>query len=146
MWRALAGVFAWRWEMTPEAGFCFSCYAPAVPERVAIFIDGGYLDHVLRDLELFGKVDYRAFAAALTGPNDLLRAYSYHCLPYQSAHPTAEESQRFASMQKFLAAIERTPRFMVRQGRSPTGARGKTAAPYSSRSKLTYSSPQTLSF
>ena len=28
-----------RWEVTPEAGFCFSCYAPAVPDRVAIFID-----------------------------------------------------------------------------------------------------------
>ena len=88
-----------------------------MPERVAIFIDGGYLDYVLADLGLFGKVDYRAFTAALTGTGDLLRAYYYHCLPYQSAQPTPTESQRFANMQKFFAAIDRTPRFMVRQGK-----------------------------
>jgi uncharacterized LabA/DUF88 family protein len=86
-------------------------------ERVAIFIDGGYLDYVLSDLGLFGQLDYRAFADGLKGPGDLLRAYYYHCLPWQSAQPTAQESQRFASMQKFLAAIDRTPRYLVRQGR-----------------------------
>lgn len=88
-----------------------------MPERVAIFIDGGYLDYVLSDLGLFGKVDYKAFADALKGPGDLLRAYYYHCLPWQSPQPTQQESQRFANMQKFLAAIDRTPRYMVRQGK-----------------------------
>jgi len=86
-------------------------------QRLAIFIDGGYLDYVLRDLGLFGKLDYALFADALTGNDDLLRAYYYHCLPYQSAVPTPEESQRFGNMQKFLAAVERTPRYLVRQGR-----------------------------
>ncbi len=89
----------------------------AVPERVAVFIDGGYLDHVLTDLGLFGHLDYRAFVDALKRDGDLLRAYYYHCLPYQSAHPTPQESARFGSVQKFLDAIERTPRFLVRQGR-----------------------------
>lgn len=98
----------------PEAGFC---YTRRVPERVAIFIDGGYLDYVLNDAGIFGKLDYRLFADALKGSGDLLRAYYYHCLPYQSATPTPEESQRFGSMQRFLAAIDRTPRFMVRQGK-----------------------------
>jgi uncharacterized LabA/DUF88 family protein len=101
----------------PEVGLLFFCYDPEMPERVAIFIDGGYLDHVLGDLSLFGKVDYKAFADALKGNGDLLRAYYYHCLPWQSAVPTVQESQRFANMQKFLAAIDRTPRYMVRQGK-----------------------------
>jgi uncharacterized LabA/DUF88 family protein len=88
-----------------------------VPERVAIFIDGGYLDHVLRNLGLFGKLDYKSFAEALKGPGDLLRAYYYHCLPWQSPQPTPQESQRLANMQRFLSSIDRTPRFMVRQGK-----------------------------
>ena len=87
-----------RWEF-PEAGLFFSCYYRPVSERVAVFIDGGYLDHVLRDLGLFGRIDYRAFADALRGNGELLRAYYYHCLPWQSPQPTPEESQRFARME-----------------------------------------------
>jgi uncharacterized LabA/DUF88 family protein len=93
-------------------------------ERVGVFIDGAYLDYVLRDLEIFGKLDYRAFADALTVKAELFRAYYYHCLPWQSPQPTREESLRFAAMQRFLASIERTPRFLVRQGRlAPRGFR-----------------------
>ncbi len=85
--------------------------------RTAIFIDGGYLDYVLRDMGLFGKLDYAAFIAALTGGSDLLRAYYYHCLPYQTAHPTAEESKQLGAMQKFLDALERIPRTEVCLGK-----------------------------
>ncbi|MCZ2110385.1 MAG: NYN domain-containing protein [Dehalococcoidia bacterium] len=88
-----------------------------MPERIAIFIDGGYLDYVLKDLGIFGKLDYRAFADALKGHDDLLRAYYYHCLPWQSPHPTPQESERFANMQKFLDSVDRIPRYMVRKGR-----------------------------
>ncbi len=96
--------------------FFLLCFLP-MSERVAIFIDGGYLDHVLTDLGIFGKLDYKAFADALKGSGDLLRAYYYHCLPWQSPQPTAQESQRLANMQKFLAAVDRSPRYLVRQGK-----------------------------
>ena len=88
-----------------------------MPERIAVFIDGGYLDYVLKDNNVFGKLDYRAFAEALRGQADLLRAYYYHCLPWQSATPTPFESERFAKMQRFLDSVDRLPRYMVRQGR-----------------------------
>jgi uncharacterized LabA/DUF88 family protein len=89
--------------------------------RVAIFIDGGYVDKVLRHEFNEVKISYEAFSreiAAQIHPDvDTLRTYYYHCLPYKSNPPTQEESERFASMQDFLDAINRLPRFEVRLGR-----------------------------
>ncbi len=88
--------------------------------RVAIFIDGGYLDKVLQR-ELGGVqvnfVDFsRAIAARIHPTADILRSYYYHCLPYKSTSPTPEEAERFASMESFLGAVNRLPRFVVRLG------------------------------
>ena len=47
----------------------------------------------------------------------MLRAYYYHCLPYQSNPPTPTEQALFAKKQKFFAALDRLPRFEVRYGR-----------------------------
>lgn len=88
-------------------------------------IDGGYLDHVVSELGLFGKIDYRVFVNALAGDAPLLRAYYYHCLPYQSAAPSAEESHRLANMERFFASPDRIPRFTVRKGK--LAYRGETA-------------------
>lgn len=51
------------------------------------------------------------------GGHEILRVYYYDCLPYQPAHPTPEERQRIANKQRFLNALNRLPRFQVRQGR-----------------------------
>jgi uncharacterized LabA/DUF88 family protein len=89
--------------------------------RVAIFIDGGYVDKVLRHEFGGAKIAYARFSQEISAqihPDiDILRTYYYHCLPYKSDPPTPEESQRFASMQNFLDAINRLPRFEVRLGR-----------------------------
>jgi len=89
--------------------------------RVAIFIDGGYLDKILRR-ELNGlQIDLdeftRAIAASVHPTADILRTYYYHCLPYKSTPPTQEETERFAAMESFLDALNRLPRFVVRLGR-----------------------------
>src|ERR1043166_5879400 len=84
--------------------------------RVAIFIDGGYLDYVFRD-HGYPKVDYQKFAAVLAGKDEILRTYFYHCLPYQSPKPTAEEAKRFGAKQGFLNALSRLDRFDVRHGK-----------------------------
>lgn len=84
--------------------------------RVAIFIDGGYLDYVLRAFKN-PKVAFDKFAAALASPDELLRTYYYHCLPYQSPTPTHEESDRFAAKQRFFHALGRLDRFEVREGK-----------------------------
>lgn len=87
-----------------------------MPNRVAVFIDGGYFDHVLRDLGLAGKIDYEALFARFAAGTEMLRAHYYHCLPYQFPTPTPEEADRFARMERFLAALDRIPRTTVRKG------------------------------
>jgi len=84
--------------------------------RAAVFIDGAYFDNVLLN---FGrmKVDYEKFSDSLCQGYERLRTYYYHCLPYQSSPPTAQESQKYASMRMFLSTLERLSRFEVRLGK-----------------------------
>jgi len=84
--------------------------------RVAILIDGAYLDWVLRDEFELAKIDYGLFSQALARDMDVLRTYYYHCLPYQSSRPTKEEAERFGRAQQFFAALSRLPRYEVRLG------------------------------
>jgi uncharacterized LabA/DUF88 family protein len=84
--------------------------------RVAIFIDGGYLDFVLRGFRT-PTIGFERLAATLATPDDLLRTYYYHCLPYQSPTPTHEEADRFAAKQRFFHALGRLDRFEVREGK-----------------------------
>ena len=93
--------------------------------RLAIFIDGAYLDYLLRDQFANARVDFAALSQTITrvigdrtsGGIDLLRTYYYHCLPYQSNPPTQAESDRFGRMRGFVSNLERIPRFQVRLGR-----------------------------
>ena len=92
--------------------------------RLGIFIDGGYLNSLARD-----KFDIRPnFAKVrdqITGivrdqthePLDLLRAYYYYCLPYQSDPATEEEKSRMSRQQRLFAAIRRLDNYTVREGR-----------------------------
>lgn len=91
--------------------------------RVAIFIDGAYLQFLLKDEFGSPKIDFSQFTKTLAGGRETLRTYYYDCLPYQSASPTSEERDRFGKKQGFFAALEKNPRFQVRQGR--TEYRGK---------------------
>jgi uncharacterized LabA/DUF88 family protein len=92
--------------------------------RLAIFIDGGYLDALAED-EFHLRIDYeklvnkiKEVVASKTPESvDLLRALYYHCLPYQSNPPTAEEAMRYGKKRSFFAALKRIPRFNVREGR-----------------------------
>ena len=85
--------------------------------RCAIFIDGAYLEFVLK--EEFGRppIDFAALSSRIAGPRELLRTYFYDCLPYQSARPTAEERERFARRRRFHHALNLIPRFEVRLGK-----------------------------
>jgi uncharacterized LabA/DUF88 family protein len=85
--------------------------------RSAVFIDGGYLDKVLAHEFSKARISYDKLANEMAGSNELLRAYYYHCLPYQSNPPTPDERGRYASMSKFVTSIGRLPRFEVRLGR-----------------------------
>lgn len=86
-------------------------------DRVAIFIDGAYLDYTLRDDFHTPRIDLGLLAQELSGGKEILRTYYYHCLPYQSDPPTTEEAERFGRMQSFISRINRLPRFTVRLGK-----------------------------
>lgn len=50
----------------------------------SVYIDGGYLDKVLFHQFPGQRIDMGQLASEMGGQEDLLRAYYYHCLPYQS--------------------------------------------------------------
>ena len=85
--------------------------------RCAIFIDGAYLEFVLKGE--FGRppIDFATLANRIAGARELLRTYFYDCLPYQSARPTPDERERFARRQRFHHALNRIQRFEVRLGK-----------------------------
>ena len=56
--------------------------------RVAIFIDGAYLDNVIRSEFQNARIDYQALSERMSGDSDILRTYYYDCLPYQRDPPT----------------------------------------------------------
>ena len=88
-----------------------------MPGRVAIFIDGAYLEYILR--EEFGspRIDFQALSEELAGNADILRSYYYHCPAYQSDPPTEGERRRYSNQRRFFKALEQLPRYSVRLGR-----------------------------
>lgn len=85
-------------------------------DRYAVFIDGGYARKVF---EQFGnvRVSYLKFSKAIAAGQERLRTYYYDCAPYVSSPATAEEKTRKAGFDRFVAALEREPRFQVKLGR-----------------------------
>ncbi|ALS24042.1 NYN domain-containing protein [Paenibacillus naphthalenovorans] len=84
--------------------------------RVAVFIDGGYLDNVLLKFSK-ARIDYEKMVNHLAGNIPLLRAYYYHCLPHQSSNPTDDESREFSNAVKFQRTLSRLNSFTVRRGK-----------------------------
>ena len=92
----------------------------------AVFIDGGYLEKVLQHEHAGAQVDFERLVSAMVDQGDeLLRAYYYHCLPYQSDPPTEAEKARYAPKHRFFTALRHLPRFEVRLGR--LAFRGRSA-------------------
>ncbi len=85
--------------------------------RIANFIDGAYLDFLLKDHFQLVKIDYHRLAEHMAGGIEVLRTYYYHCPPFQSNPPTPEERERFSRADKCHKYLERLPRYEVRLGR-----------------------------
>ncbi len=85
--------------------------------RIAIFIDGAYLNFTLKSEFGAPKIDYKLLVGKLAGGRELLRTYFYDCAPYQSKNPTPAEALRFGKHQKFIDALNKISRFQVRLGR-----------------------------
>jgi uncharacterized LabA/DUF88 family protein len=85
--------------------------------RIAIFIDGAYLDFLLKNEFNLTRIGYDALAAKMAQEKEILRTYYYNCPPYQSSAPTYDERERFAKADRFYTYLERLPRYEVRRGR-----------------------------
>ena len=85
--------------------------------RVAVFIDGAYLEYVLREEFAMPKIDFATLSNCMAGSTEILRTYYYHCLPWQGNPPTADESLRYSTRRSFFTALERLPRYRVRYGK-----------------------------
>lgn len=84
--------------------------------KVAIFLDGGYVDKVLKNDFTGTNIDYGKLSKEISQNKEILRTFYYHCLPYQGNPVTTEERERFSKAQKFHSALERLPRYEVRRG------------------------------
>jgi len=80
--------------------------------RLAIFVDGGYLDSLATDefgiridQSKLGEEIRRIVAAKTPNSVDLLRTLYYDCLPYQSNPTTTEEKERFSKKRSFLTCF-----------------------------------------
>ena len=91
----------------------------------AVFIDGGYLEKVLQHDHDKARIHLGHLVDVMVGGDELLRAYYYHCLPYQSRPPTAAEKERHEAKQSFFTVLRNIPRFEVRLGK--LAYRGTTA-------------------
>jgi hypothetical protein len=60
--------------------------------RIAVFIDGAYLEFVLRHEFGAPRIDFELLVKRLSDGRDLLRTYYYDCLPFRSGTPTEEDA------------------------------------------------------
>ena len=83
----------------------------------AVFIDGAYLEKILLLDHGRARIDFGRLVDTMVEGDELLRAYYYHCLPYQSNPPTDAERKRYAARHRFITALRHIPRFEVRLGK-----------------------------
>jgi len=86
-------------------------------KRVGIFIDGAYLDRVLKDEFRGIKIDFKKLVAWLAQDLDVLRTYYYHCEPYISEDPTHEETDRVLKASYFYDRLSLLDGFETRLGK-----------------------------
>jgi len=87
------------------------------PDKVAIFIDGGFLRAILRDYFNKERIDFLKLSDELSQGCERFRTYYYISPPYQSQAPTPEERKRVSDMDRFLYNLRQFPRFEVRLGK-----------------------------
>lgn len=85
-------------------------------EKVAIFIDGGYIDKVLQRQHDGVRVDYDRLATEMTQGGTRYRAYYYHCRRWQPPKPTEDDRLQQRNQDRFFDRIRQLPSFEVRLG------------------------------
>lgn len=81
---------------------------------VSIFIDGGYLDKLARELNM-GNINYRALIHEMVEKDNLTGCYYYNCLPYKTKQEPISDYYR--NRQKLFTSLAYMPKMVVRTGR-----------------------------
>jgi uncharacterized LabA/DUF88 family protein len=84
-------------------------------DKACVFIDGGYLFKVQRDLGL-RSLDLLRLSSDIVGNYQRMRTYFYDADPYQSNPPTTDEKERLRKKQGFFDRLNRLDNFEVRKG------------------------------
>ena len=98
-------------------------------DKVAIFIDGGYLTKVLKESFNSCDIDFSQLSSYLAENDHILRTYYYNCMPYKSNTPSSGDSARYENMQRFINALERLDHYEVRLGKLEYRGRNKEGRP-----------------
>lgn len=87
-------------------------------EKSAIFIDGGYINRILKNYFNEPDIDYLKLCEMICNKCEVnrLRTYFYHCLPIVRKD-NQEDIIKQANMERFLAKLKRLPRFEVKLGK-----------------------------
>lgn len=95
-------------------------------EKVAIFIDLGYLNGITKNLGNL-KIDFDKLIKCFVDEEkeELYRAYIYYCPPFQSSPPTAEERLMQSNLDKFIKRLKNIPRTEVRMGKLTKTRKGE---------------------
>lgn len=86
-------------------------------QREAIFIDGSYLDIIVKAAIGEKRLNYAKFVKAIrTNKYEHLRTYYYHCRPLSKSQGGGSEEIR-KKMDKFFASLEKLDKFEVKFGK-----------------------------
>ena len=81
--------------------------------RLAIFVDGAYLEHLAQ----FRAIDFGALKERLANGAEVLRCYYFDALPYLPFDAHRSETTKYNRKHRLITAIRYLPRFEVRLGR-----------------------------
>ena len=84
--------------------------------RIANFIDGGYLDALLKNEWNGIVIDYKLLTDRMSQGYDLLTSYYYHCPPYEVEDPADWQKEFYEERTSFFRKLEDVPRFENRLG------------------------------
>jgi len=106
----------WKWMPKGTSGAVICQGDASLKRRAVVFIDGGYLNNILK-YDFHGqRIDYHIFSDLLVGEEERLRTYYYNCMPFVPDSPTPEQRNEYQKMERFIYTIQNLPRFDVRLG------------------------------
>ncbi len=85
--------------------------------RCAIFIDGAYMEKVLKNEFDEIRIDFEKLSSELAKGVPILRTYYYNCMPFQDDPPTEHQKEMHAKRDSFIARLQKLNRYEVKLGK-----------------------------